>query len=323
MTNKTHPHRFAGTAIAAVLALGSTPLWAQESTPIGEQPASVVVPATQPAIVLPPVTAAPAEPAITAPVPEPTVAAPVVARTAPRAGAEVARPASTRAAASVAQAEPIAAAPVAVSAGSVTTAETIATEQTPIEEPLVEETAIAAPADDNSSSVLPLAGLLAAIGLGGIGLYAARRRRRQPDEVQPTILAREPAVAIPPRPIPTRAVQPMPSPTPVAPAMALRPTVSQNAQGLARPAWQEPRRADTAPASTQARQLNREALLVRMVAAQPDANNPFTSAQARRRRARLMLQSMDNQRWDDAELAPGFDWREQARGARARETVSA
>ena len=57
-----------------------------------------------------------------------------------------------------------------------------------------------------------------------------------------------------------------------------------------------------------------------MVAAEPDANNPFTSAKARRRRARLMLQSMDNNRWDDTELEPGFDWREQARATQARET---
>jgi len=200
--------------------------------------------------------------------------------------------------------------------------DTIAIEQTPIDEPLAEETAVAMTADDSSSNVLPLAGLLAALGLGGIGLYAARRRRRQPDEIEPAIVAREPAPVITPR-----APQPMPSPTfdaPafVAPAMALRPTASQNGLGIPRPAWQEPRRADAAPNSAHASQLNREALLKRMVATTPDANNPFTSAKARRRRARLMLQSMDNQRWDDTELAPGFDWREQARGARARETVS-
>lgn len=319
MTNKTHPLRFAGTAIAAVLALGSTPLWAQESAPIGEPPAAIAVPAPPPTIVLPTVAAAPIAPVTAAPVREPVVAATVVTRPAPRTAAAVTRPAATRASAPpVAQEERIVPAPVEAPAASAASDETIAIEQAPIGQAPVAETAVAAPADENSGNLLPIAGLLAALGLGGIGLFAARRRRRQPEEVTPAIVAHASAPATTPRPM-----QPMPSPTFVAPAMALRPTVSQNAQGTARPAWQEPRRADAAPSSTQARQLNREALLVRMVAAKPDANNPFTSAQGRRRRARLMLQSMDNQRWDDAELAPGFDWREQARGARAQETVSA
>ena len=317
MTNRTHSHRFAGTAIAAVLALGSTPLWAQESAPIGEPPASLAVPAAPPTIVLPPVPAAPVEPVTAAPVVEPVVPAPVVTRSIPRATAPVARPAATRAAATpVAQEEQIVATPVDAPAASTADDEPIAIEQTPMDQPLAEETA--APADDSSSNILPLAGLLAALGLGGIGLYAARRRRRQPDEIEPATVAYEPAPAMAPR-----AVQPMPTPTFVAPTMALRPAVSQTGQSSARPVWQEPRRADAAPASAQASQLNREALLERMVAAPADANNPFTSAKGRRRRARLMLQSMDNQRWDDTQLVPGFDWREQARGARARETVSA
>lgn len=319
MTNTTHPHRFAGTAIAAVLALGSTPLWAQESAPIGEPPAAIAAPAPPPTIVLPPVTAVPVAPVSAAPVSEAVVAAPVVARPIPRAAAPVARPAVTRAAAApVAQEQQIVPTPVEAPAAGIASDETIAIEQTPMDQQLAEETAVAATADDSSSNILPLAGLLAALGLGGIGLYAARRRRRQPDEIEPAIVAYEPAPTIVPRP-----VQSMPSPTFVAPAMSLRPVVSQNGQGSARPAWQEPRRAAAAPASSQASQLNREALLKRMVAATPDANNPFTSAKARRRRARLMLQSMDNQRWDDTQLAPGFDWREQARGARAHEAVPA
>jgi len=183
------------------------------------------------------------------------------------------------------------------------------------ETPMVEETATAAPADNDASNVLPIAGLLAALGLGGIALFAVRRRRRQPDEVEPAMVAEEPIPVVPPR----AAQIPAPAFTPAraftAPVMTLQQSTQQT-----RPMWQEPRRAATAPVSAQAN--NRQALLERMVAAEPDANNPFTSAKARRRRARLMLQSMDDQRWDNTELSPGFDWREQARATREQETVS-
>ena len=88
------------------------------------------------------------------------------------------------------------------------------------------------------------------------------------------------------------------------------------------PAWSEPR-APAAQPDSRSLILNRSALIERMVAADPDSNNPFTSSKARRRRARLMLQSMENNRWEDAELSPGFDWRELAQAAQERETVSA
>ena len=312
MTHRTPPHRFAGTAIAAVLALGSTPLWAQDASQAsGSVAAPVAVPA-QPTIVLPDVTAAPVAPVVVAPVPEPVVAVPVAARAAPRNAAPIARSAPVRAAvAPAASAEPAPTAPVDVALEPVIE---------PVDVAAVDESAVAAPADETSSDILPLAGLLAALGLGGIALFAGRRRRRQPDEVAPVIVAREPAPVLPPRP--AAATGPIPAPSFVAPALTLQQFAQPAAQPTVRPAWQEPRRAGT-PALAQSSQLNRQALLERMVAAEPDANNPFTSAKGRHRRARLMLQSMDNQRWDDTELAQGFDWRELARATREREAVDA
>ena len=328
MTQHITPHRFAGAAIAAVLALGSTPLWAQDIAPVAAPPAPV---APQPTIVLPDVTVAPAEPVVAAPIREPVIAAPATERAAPRAAAAVSRTTPSRVVpapvvrSQVAPVDPVAAtqaeAPVAI-----TPVDPMTTAETPIEEPLVEETA-AVPADNTTGDVLPLAGLLAALGLGGLALFVARRRRK-PDEVAEVIVAHEPIPVLPPR---AAALKPVLTPAPafMAPAMSLQQfaqPATQDATGtvgqqIARPAWQEPRRAAAAPNLGQSSQLNREALLTRMVAAEPDANNPFTSGKARRRRARLMLQSMDNHRWDDADLAEGFDWREQARATRQLETV--
>lgn len=319
MTQHITPHRFAGAAIAAVLALAATPAWAQETAPVADPAAPGVV---QPSIVLPDVTAAPVAPLVVAPVPGPVAAAPVVERAAPRNAAPVARSAPAGAAvAPFGRAETAPLAPVDTLTETPVEARGAAIE--PVAATPLEEAALAAPADDAPGDILPLAGLLAALGLGGIALFAARRRRRQPDEVAPAIVAREPAPLLPSRPASTTR---MPAPNFVAPALSLQRIAQPSAEQTVRPAWQEPRRVAVAPAFAQSSHLNRQALLERMVAAEPDANNPFTSGKARRRRARLMLQSMDNRRWDDslgAELTPGFDWRELARAARERETVSA
>lgn len=57
------------------------------------------------------------------------------------------------------------------------------------------------------------------------------------------------------------------------------------------------------PAVAPADASERDALLNRMVAAAPDAANPFTSRKARRRRARLILQSMPTQPKDRIEVS--------------------
>ena len=165
--------------------------------------------------------------------------------------------------------------------------------------------ATAEPASPDNSNELLLAGLAGALGLGAIGLFAATRRRKidPVDTVatfEPKALSVEPVVAVPQR----YATLVSPAFTPL-------------------PAWNEPRVPLAHPTDSRALNLNRSALIARMVAGEPDANNPFTSGKARSRRARLMLQSMENNRWEDAELAPGFDWREMAQATQERETIPA
>ena len=301
MTKTTNPHRLAGTAIAAFLALSSTTVWAQEvSAPV----APVAQPA--PTIVLPPVVVQPAPaPAIeTAPV---TADAPAARTATPKPVARtattkpVAAPANRSAPAAAASATREVTAPVAETAPIAPVGETDALPADLAGPPV----ANAEPASPDNSNDLLLAGLAGALGLGAIGLFAATRRRRvTPDD---TVAEYEP-VSEPVEPV---AEAPQRYATLAAPAFTpLK-------------AWSEPRVPQTQPVDSRALNLNRAALLDRMVAAQPDANNPFTSGKARRHRARLMLQSLDSQRWDDAELAPGFDWREMAEAVEKRETITA
>ena len=165
--------------------------------------------------------------------------------------------------------------------------------------------ATAQPASPDNSNDLLLAGLAGALGLGAIGLFAATRRRRvSPDD---TVVEYEPV---------SEAAEPV-AEAPQRNATLAAPTFSPLA------AWSEPRVPQAQPSDRSALNFNRAALIDRMVAAEPDANNPFTTNKARRHRARLMLQSMESDRWDDAELAPGFDWREMAHAVEERETVQA
>jgi hypothetical protein len=159
------------------------------------------------------------------------------------------------------------------------------------------------PAQSNGSNAPLLAGLAAVLGLAAIALFAITRRRgtRVDDELIEYETFYEPEA----EPVPT---------TPTRSAALVTPAFTPPQ------VWNEPRTPRTQPAEDRAAaSLNRQALIERMVAAEPDANNPFTSPGARRRRARLMLQSMESDRWDDAELAPGFDWREMAQAAAERE----
>lgn len=297
MTKCNHPHRLAGTAIAAFLALSSTAILAQEAPAPIDATAAAPVAQPAPTIVLPSL-------ATVQPMPAPAVeSAPAVeAAPAPRAGTSA--PARTARAAPV---RPVATAPVAASpaANPVSVEPPIAAGTIPSDLAPAEPVATAAPADRDDSNGLLLAGLAGALGLGAIGLFAATRRRRV--EPADALVEYEP-LAAPAAPVAVATPKPA---TLVAPAFT----------PMAR--WSEPRVPLAQPADSRALSLNREALLERMVAAEPDANNPFTSGKARRRRARLMLQSMESNRWDDAELAPGFDWREMAQAVEERETVQA
>lgn len=127
-------------------------------------------------------------------------------------------------------------------------------------------------------------GILAALGVAGLGI-AAMRRRREPvyDDAE----------------LPSASLEPVPAPAPVMEA--------------ATPVAAEPVRADREPAPRHTASVGNSAtailaasplpqtpeeryeLLDAMAAAAPDEGNPFTSRKGRLRRARLQLQHRENE----------------------------
>ena len=303
MTNRNTPLRSAGTAIAAFLVIGSTSAWAQEMPAPADATVAASAAQSVPTIVLPPVIAvqpAPvAEPAATVedssvPSTRNVRATRSVSTATPTAPARIVRSA-------VESTAPVAAEPTAPVAASAP----VGSKAAPVEQTTAEPIAAAAPVGSTDSNDLLLAGLAGVLGLGAIGLFAATRRRRV--ELDDAVVEYEPVTA------PAESILAPPTPSPLLTTPAFTPLA----------AWSEPHAPLAHPAETRALDLNRTALIARMVAAEPDANNPFVSRKARRRRARLMLQSLENNRWEDAELAPGFDWREMAQAVAERETVTA
>lgn len=285
--------RCAPFAIAASGALYATSAIAQDAAPAEAAP-----------IVLPPVTT-------TAPAPAPVAAAPIVLpdvstvqaapveEPAPAAGpaatqqAQRATPAarttssnvSTRtasapASAPVAQADTAAPAAVALPA---------TTEMAPVlpvaAEPVAAPAETAPVASNDVMDEAIVAGLLGALGLaavGGIAFASSRRRRRralgqeayEPTYDEATIVEEpvyEPAIV---EPTPVVA----PKPTYVAPAMAS--TAYSGGDPVALPS-------DVPPTVEE-----RVALIDRLVAAEPDRANPFTSRKARAKRARMIVNSL-------------------------------
>lgn len=133
-----------------------------------------------------------------------------------------------------------------------------------------------------------IAGVLGALGLGGLALLALRRRNVAPRKA--------------PQPRATAAPQPKVVPAPAAPAMHPAYAAGVNPMASQRPAAPRPAHSGTGlsnsgaaialPRSAPDNFEEREALLRRMVAARPDRANPFRSPKARRRRARLIMQSL-------------------------------
>ncbi|AIT80516.1 hypothetical protein [Novosphingobium pentaromativorans] len=170
----------------------------------------------------------------------------------------------------------------------------------------------AAPANENNGnedSDLPIEGilgLLAAAGIAGAGIMAMRSRRKRVRQPR----SRE---AMPGTYKPASVYRPAAAPASSKPA-----TASAAASGPA----EMPRAAAPAPAS---RPLERKVqapvagsgpvptgearreLLERMVAAAPDAANPFISRKARMRRARIQLQHREHLQKQG--MAQSFDWR--------------
>lgn len=241
------------------------PTTAQPAPDISANPSPAAPTVATPTIVLPTLAA---ETPVTAPVgstPEPAVAT-----TAPPAARSPAPPASTPATRSVrreavnATAATGAAVVPARTAATAPTANVAANIPAPVAAPPAAAAAAAVAAsaevanDDGLSPwALPVGAAATLLVLGGVALGATRRRRTWQAD----------ATFVPPvvhRP----ALHPAVEPTikPAAPTLMRAPMVTATMQ-------------------------DREWLIERMVAAAPDAANPFTSRKARRRRARLIVGS--------------------------------
>jgi hypothetical protein len=303
MTHRTHSLRYAGSAIAAALALASTSSLAQDPSaqfPAAPQPVPVpeiVVPdipapaSPEPTVVLPaeaPETAAVADPAGETTEAEPTQTAPVARTRAAQPSERAAR--ATEAAPVVATAEP-------APSGETLPSEVAAAPLPPL---AIEQEPARNSGPDIGILALVLGGLvflaLAIWGFVAIGRRKPGRRYAavapQPTAVPPVVNApivagAEDLDARPARPV----VEPLATPVPSAGAL------SHTGASVALPR--------SLPHSYE----EREALFRRMVDAKPDRANPFTDRKARMKRARLIMQSIgrdfgDAEPWIDLSQYP-------------------
>ena len=314
-------------ALAAILAASAIPFTAASAQ-------EAAAPAPAPVIVLPPVEAAPAAPAPAPVIVLPDVTTPPVAAqsapepaTAPSTRAEprAATRSSTRS--SSRTTEPTSPSPVAGPAASepstivppVTVMDAAPDPIAPVAaEPAPVAAAPAAPADDNGWLILLALGGMA---VGGGIAYAAtagkRRRKIQPADSAVYREARNEARAPVRSPLANSSLA-----ATVAGADARReansevvpagtPTFAADGPAGATPAaargFSEPARIPAGPVPTGA---ERQSLIERMVAAAPDASNPFHSRKTRRKRARIMLASAERQQRQSA-IEP-FDFRNYA-----------
>lgn len=292
MLNKHRPHSLSAATVIAVLALSSAPAIAQDAAPVIDLPPAAGVPS--PPVVAP----APPQPTIILPeVSAPAAASPVVAadnaqaEPAPRSSetrqAAPARPAAAAATRTAQVAPP----PPAEPASPEAVAPIVAAP--PVAQPAPEAEPVAAPAEPETGlgAEAGMLALLAALGLGGAALLAARTRRRRP------YMTDEEAVMV--EAVATDPVMPSAA-SPVMPAYSQY----EDDHIVA------PSPSAAIPAGAIPRGEERDALLRRMVAAEPDEANPFTSRKARLRRARLILQRLEREREREAAGdGSGFDWR--------------
>ena len=266
-TNR-YAHASALPAIAAALALSSTPAWSQEAAP----------PTTEPE----PITIAPPPPTDTAPAAADTTIAtdpaPVVdtttetAATATATAKPTAKPAAAKASRIVVEKKP-----TAVRAASTTAPAETAMEAPVAAEPIVNarplETAQAAPEPQASKPELKVdetaimlgGGALALLALGGAGVALARRRRDEDEEVMDETVADEP-MTIEPEPAPRHDIVHEEQPAIIAP--------SAFAWGNAQPA-ERTAEADRRPGETWVERAYRG----------PTPDNPSLSLRKRLKRA--------------------------------------
>lgn len=322
------------TAIAAVLALSTFPAAAQE--------APAASPAPPPTLSLPqdvntgspadasrttaaapaPLVMLPAE-AVALPPAEVVAAPPPAAASVTTSAAAASEPASTRQRTATRSSTRTVSAPAAEVAPSVPTAPTagaaadgaLAEGAIPPSAPAPARADVAPGAQDTvaapaqSSSELPLAGiagLLAALGIAGIGVAAMRRRRKEAvyDEA-PYGDAPDGSAAEPP-------AQPVHEPyVPLAVSAPERVPERAMDEQASRP--HAPAAAGAAAVLAAARlpqgAEERRDLLDRMADAPPDEANPFTSRKGRLRRARIQLQHREHLVAEREGQASPFDFR--------------
>ncbi len=320
MTRKTHSLRHAGTAIAAVLVIASTPSFAQEvSAPVSAAPAPVPEPVPQPVIVVPDIPAPAAPEATVQPIPTTPETTAVDTPEPAAAPARTTTTTRTRAAAPAARAAPVAAAPLATPEPTAVEAAPVApvAVAAPVAEPAAPVVTTEPPvrsANDDIGIVALVLGGLVILALAIWGFVAIGRRkpiRRYAAEtttvVEPVATPR-PAVVTTPvveRPAETRLNGPSFTPRPAAVVAAPAGALPHTGASVALPR--------TLPEGFE----ERETLFKRMVDAKPDRANPFTDRKARMKRARLIMQSIgrdfgDAEPWIDLSQYPN-NWPELAR----------
>ncbi len=312
MNKKISPLQPAGRAIAATLALFATPVLAQDVTvttssetvvsPAPVTPAPVVI-ATQPAEVAdaaPQLTVTTADPVQADPVSEPVTAD----TAAPAATPRVATPARATAISTprIAPADPspvstaefdsataAADVPVVANADTADGAAALAAAQSVTDTPVSNADNAEA---SNTSLVILGGGLALALGLGGF-LMAGTSRRRRAARAGAVVAPRE--TVLEPRTEPVRQAPTIAPVAAAAPAFAI--SASNPAPSYASK-WNNDGYVNASPAAGVAGRAvpntpeGRRALIDRLVRARPDRTNPFTSYAARRRRARLIVQSL-------------------------------
>lgn len=273
------PRAFAATV--AALALVPVPVLALDAAPAGQTvPQVEAAPAPLPAPVAPTIVSQPVIQAVPtippipeepAAVPPPAVPAQVTAPTRTARSAAAPRAATVKLPSTAAA--PTASGPVPSTlppAGTGPDAATPVAAAEPAALPVTANAAQPLPANDDNSGALALGGVVLVVGAGAA--YALSRRRKRVDE-DLSAAGYEP-VSMP--------VERVPDVSAAVPA---------------------PRAAERQFAAG----TDRQALIESMVAAPPDAANPFTTAKARRRRAKLILQAREARQQNHSDTP--FDYR--------------